>query len=431
MNIAILGGGYTGLTAAYELQKKGHAVTIYEKEKVLGGLAVGFKEKDWQWPLERAYHHLFESDHEIIEFSKEIGFNKIFFTSSHTDSLYPDKNNNYRIIPVDSPLGFLRFPLLSLPDKLRAGFFIALFKYLPSLGIYERYTAEEFIRKFMGNQMWEVFMAELFRKKFGEDAEKITTSFLWARFHTRSKQLGYVSGGFQSFVEFLEALDLKNGVTIHKGTEIKNLKRKNNMFQIERSDYSNNQSIQEEYDAVISTLPTPVLVKVGESIFPKEYSDKLKKIEYLHALVLIVQTKDPILEKTYWLNINDPQLPMMFVGQHTNFIDKKYYGGKHLAYIANYLPGDDSRLKLSDKEVLEYYQPYLEKIVNRKLKVEKSWIFKAPFAQPIWSKEYVNNRPSFTTPVENFYVANLDMTYPFERGTNYAVKLGRQVSQLI
>ena len=87
MNIAILGGGYTGLTAAYELQKKGHAVTIYEKEKVLGGLAVGFKEKDWQWPLERAYHHLFESDHEIIEFSKEIGFNKIFYFITHRFSI--------------------------------------------------------------------------------------------------------------------------------------------------------------------------------------------------------------------------------------------------------------------------------------------------------------------------------------------------------
>ena len=43
MNIAIIGGGLTGLTAAYELLKYGHQVTVFEKEKTLGGLAGGFK----------------------------------------------------------------------------------------------------------------------------------------------------------------------------------------------------------------------------------------------------------------------------------------------------------------------------------------------------------------------------------------------------
>jgi 5,10-methylene-tetrahydrofolate dehydrogenase/methenyl tetrahydrofolate cyclohydrolase len=39
MKIAILGGGFTGLTAAYYLQKKGHDITIYEQNNNLGGLA--------------------------------------------------------------------------------------------------------------------------------------------------------------------------------------------------------------------------------------------------------------------------------------------------------------------------------------------------------------------------------------------------------
>ena len=88
MKIAILGGGRTGLTAAYYLSKKGHKITLFEKEPVLGGLAVGFKEKGWEWSLERAYHHLFASEREILDFAKEIGFDKIFFQKPETASLY-------------------------------------------------------------------------------------------------------------------------------------------------------------------------------------------------------------------------------------------------------------------------------------------------------------------------------------------------------
>jgi len=58
-------------------------------------------------------------------------------------------------------------------------------------------------------------------------------------------------------------------------------------------------------------------------------------------------------------------------------------------------------------------------------------MFKAPFAQPIFDKEFVKNKPYFITPVKNFFIANLDMTYPYDRGTNYAVKLGKEVAKFI
>jgi uncharacterized protein with NAD-binding domain and iron-sulfur cluster len=59
VKVAIIGAGLTGLTAAYQLAQKGHQVVIFEKEYALGGLAAGFKEKDWDWSLEHFYHHFF------------------------------------------------------------------------------------------------------------------------------------------------------------------------------------------------------------------------------------------------------------------------------------------------------------------------------------------------------------------------------------
>ena len=42
-NIAIIGGGITGMVAAYRLAKSGNRVTIFERSNELGGLAGGFK----------------------------------------------------------------------------------------------------------------------------------------------------------------------------------------------------------------------------------------------------------------------------------------------------------------------------------------------------------------------------------------------------
>ena len=130
MKVAILGGGFTGLSAAYDLRNKGYDVSIIEKERVLGGLAVGFKEPNWEWPLERAYHHIFASDKDIINLSSETGFKNIFFRTVHSDSLYK-VGNDYRIFPVDTPQDFLKFPLLSLPDKIRGRQFLLSSNFLP------------------------------------------------------------------------------------------------------------------------------------------------------------------------------------------------------------------------------------------------------------------------------------------------------------
>lgn len=419
MKIAILGGGFTGLTAAYHLQKKGHKITVFEKEAILGGLASGFKAEGWKWSLERAYHHIFANDSDILGLAKETGFTKFFFKEPETASIYIH-NNISRIIPVDTPQDLLLFPLLPMIDKLREASALAFLKLSPFLPIFEKMTAKEFLQKTMGNRVWEVMWQELFRKKFGKYAGNILTSFIWARIKKRTKRLGYVESGFQDFINYIARTDQNLGVKIEKSSSVSAITKENDEFMVN----------EQKFDAVISTLPTSVLLKTADSILPEDYKKQLSHLKYLHAVNLILETKEPILEKTYWLNSTDPKLPFMVVVQQTNFVDKQFYGGKHIAYVAKYVDGDDELLKMDEDEVIKHWLPYL-KILNPNFKILNSYLFKAPFAQPIFDREFVQNKPDFVTPVRNFYIANLDMTYPYDRGTNYAVKLGKDVSKLI
>ncbi len=419
MKIAILGGGFTGLTAAYYLARKGYNVVLFEKETVLGGLAAGFKSQDWDWYLERAYHHLFHSDNDILNFAKETGFNDIFFQEPETSSLYRELNN-YRIIPVDTPQDFLMFPLLSWPEKIRSSAILAFLKFSPYFSFYEKQTAEEFLRKTMGDNVWNILWKELFRKKFGKYAENIVAAFIWARINKRTKKLGYVKGGFQNFINYIADKNEAYGTDIRKGTAVNGITKTAAGFMIN----------QEHFDGVISTLPTPALTKIANNAFPSTYIKRLQKLHYLHAINLILETDTAITPKTYWLSVCVKELPFMVIVQQTNFIDKQYYGGKHIAYIARYVEMDDRLIKMSKEEVLDYWLPHL-RILNSKFKILNSYLFKGPFAQPIFDKEFVKNKPDFETPIKNFFIANLDMTYPYDRGTNYAVKLGKEVAKFI
>jgi protoporphyrinogen oxidase len=72
MRVAIIGAGFTGLSAAFELLKKGHEVVVFEENSLPGGLALGYKEAGWQWSLEKHYHHWFTNDKSILNLAKEI-----------------------------------------------------------------------------------------------------------------------------------------------------------------------------------------------------------------------------------------------------------------------------------------------------------------------------------------------------------------------
>jgi protoporphyrinogen oxidase len=431
MKIAILGGGFTGLTAAYYLKQDGHDVTIFEREPVLGGLASGFRADGWDWYLERAYHHIFANDEDILSLAQELDFKDFFLATPQTASLYETAEEVYKIFPLDTPADLLQFPLLSPIERVRAGAVLAFMKFLPFFSFYEKESAASFLRKTMGGHAYGVLFGELFRKKFGKYAENILATFFWTRINKRTKKLGYINGGFQTFLNYIEEKCQSDGIHIEKGTAVDSIKKIENEFVITHTK-KDDSSEQSTYDRVISTLPTPVVTKVAKDILPEEYVARLSRVKYLNAACLIVESTEKLLQDTYWLSVCVKEFPMMVLLQHTNMVPAEHYGGKQLLYIANYVERDHPLLGMEGEQALEYYKPYLNKLNPVFAQsITRTFYFRAPFAQPIFDKDFLTAKPDFKTPVDGFFIANLDMTYPYDRGTNYAVKLGREVTSYI
>ncbi len=418
MKIAILGAGFAGLTAALRLTEEGHEVTVFESESSVGGLAGGFKLPGWDWTLEKSYHHLFTNDTFSFNMAKKLGQNLIIQR--------PETNImvSGNIMPLDSAKALLRFPYLNPIDRIRTGLVTAYLKATSSYKVFEGKAALAWVRKTMGKEATKLIWEPLFKGKFGDLSEEVALTWFWARIKKRTPSLAYPEEGFTSFAQKIAERIEKLGGKILLNNEVTSISSESSdiSLQTKKGAY--------KFDKAIVTLPTPIFAKIAS--LPKSYTEKAFKIPRLSALNLVLVSKKPFLKDTYWLNITDTRFPFLVLAEHTNFMSPKHYGGQHILYIGNYLPHDHPYLKMSPHELLKIFDPFLKKINPQYERFAVApYLFSQPFAQPVVTTEYPKLIPNFQTPLKNVYLANLDMVYPWDRGTNYAIELGEKIVKKI
>ena len=426
MKVGIIGGGITGLTAALELLKKGYEVTVIENELYWGGLSSAFKILPGVF-IERYYHHLFTSDEEILGLCKELGiYGKLKTLDGKTSHLFEGK-----IYPLDSPLAVLRFSPLNIIERIRFGLVTLYLKLKKDGEGFSNITADWWLRKWYGQRAYTVVWKPLLQGKFANDYDKVSMTWFWARVKKRTAKLIYPIGGFQVIIDSLiKAISEKGGTLIGSAKVEKVETTIDNSWQIlVRTAGDSGNELHESYrfDKLIITTSLKTFTKMFPSL-PQSYKSKLNSVNYLSAQILILVLSRR-LSSHYWINIGDASFPFLVVGEQSNLFGLDYYHGKSVVYLGNYLPDGDRRLSMNRAELLDLCLPYLKKINPE---FEKSWVenainFVGPFAQPVVDLDYKNKIPSFKTPLKNLYLATMAQVYPWDRGTNYAVKLAKDI----
>ncbi len=436
MKIAVIGAGFTGLAASLKLGEFGHEVVVFEKDENPGGLAVGFGparnasqsdaggEKNWDWSLEKHYHHWFANDNSVLTLAEKINHEVIL--KRPKTSIYV-KNKIYQL---DSPMHVLKFPLLPILDKLRMAMTLGVLKFDPLWKPLEKFPAHEILIKTMGEKSYEMIWEPQLKNKFGDFYKEISLAWFWARIKKRTPSLAYPANGFLEFAQHLVKESKKKNVKFFFNTEVTEIKNNNNQVLVNYT--LNAKTYTLPFDKVVVTLPSFFFVNIVKDL-PQDYKNKLLSLKGLGAINLVLRLKKPFLEDgTYWLSICEKNAPIMAIVEHTNFMDKKHYDNEHLVYLGNYLPADHPYMKMTADELLKIYDPFLRKInPNYALNAIDYSLFKAPFAQPIIPVNYSKLVPAFKTPAENVFLANIQQVYPWDRGTNYAIELGEKVARLI
>ena len=418
MKYGILGGGALGLMAAYRLAQAGQTVMVFEQENVAGGLAAGFRIGD-TW-LEKYYHHIFRSDKMAIQVIKELGLgDRLEWLRPRTVSLVQGQ-----IYQLDSPLSLLLFKPWRLDERLRVGAILAYLKVANPAWLEDK-TAHAWLYKWMGKRPYEMVFESLLLGKFGELYDQIALPWFWARIHDRTTELGYLRGGFQLLYErFVERITQLRGKVL-LGTRVEKVEQAENGWQVTTSQGNWN------FDRIISTLPTRLTCRLIPAL-PDEYRNQYDwgQAYGAHCLILAL---DRQLTDSYWINICDRGYPFTGLFEHTNFRSPAEYGGRHLVYLGNYRPMDDPLFKMSKDEIIAKFAPHLKRIVPSfdPAWIQESWLFKAPFAQPIVTTDYRQHIPPLETPLQGLWTANMFQIYPHDRGQNYSLALADKLVKQI
>lgn len=405
MKVAVIGAGVTGLTIGFYLSKKGHKVVIFEKDDFVGGLASGFKAGDWH--LERFYHHIFKSDQLIQELTSDLGLKDIWLWQDCGAPIFYQG----KIHPFSSPLDLLKFSPFSFSNRLRTGLVSLYLQLSSSYHSFENKKGADWLKKWMGEQSWQVIWQPLLKKKFGDFYDQVSMSWIWARIHKRSRYLGYPRGGFQIIINKLVKEIKKRKGKIILNQEIKNLNQ------------------LKSFDKIIFTGASPLFLKIASQL-PGKYQQKLGQIKYYGTVVVLLTLKKPLTNWAYWLNINDSDIPFVGCVQHSNLVNKKFYNSLHPVYLVSYVSRKSELFNQSPKTIVDQWTACLNKInKNFSLQWIKDYkVFKEPFTQPIFKVGDYKQVPDFQTPLKNVYLVNMAQVYPWDRGVNYAVGLGKKLA---
>jgi len=432
MKICIIGAGITGLTTGYKLSKLGHEVEIFESASFSGGQASTINFENFE--IEKAYHHLFVTDKAILELYKELDLEDELEWYKSKVATFAEK----KIWSTTSPIDLLKLPIIPLKDRINLALISLRLKLIKNWKKLESISAYQWLSKHVSDRTFEIIFEPLLRGKFGRYYKDICMPWFWAKIQTRVSSrnkkfdeiLCYPKNSFSLLIKKLENEIQNQGGSIKHNHLITSINTQDNKVSSVNYISDNKSKHIENFDAVVSTAPYSILSRL--ITLDKSVTEKMNKVQYMSAVVMILILKNPI-SNYYWLSIADKEFPFLGIIEHTNLLPKEKYNNNNIVYITNYVEEDNELLDMNYEEVIEKYTPFIKSINNTFSKDEIiDYKFnKINYAQPIIPINYSSYRIPIKLPVFGLYSANTAQIYPEDRGTNYSVDLGQKVTNII
>lgn len=446
MKVAIIGAGAGGFAAAFDLLRGGHDVTLYEAAEQVGGLAAGFKDPRWEWSVEQYYHHWFASDKHILSLIEELGMSdKVIFQWPITAVFHQE-----RFYPLDGPLSaiyprmpwldklpgagiisrgmhLLRFPALSIVEKLRYAFAALYLLLAPSWKPFEKETAYRWLERWMGKRCLQSLWEPLLVGKFGSHYKSVNMAWFWARVKARTPRLGTFEGGFQAFMDAFADHLRDKGAKIQLGTPVLRIEETgDHQLRVETQEGS------EIYNQCLVTSSPNILTRIVPTL-PEDYLGRLRKLKSMGAVVMVLALKHRLSEEgVYWHNLpKSAGFPFLAMVEHTNFLSPEYFDGDHIIYCGDYLDPDHEYFEMSKEQLLDRFLPALSHFNSSFSSdwVKNVWLFRTPYAQPVPPLNHSAAIPDLKTPIAGLWFASMSQVYPWDRGTNFAVDIGRRAAR--
>lgn len=428
-HIVILGGGLSGLAAAFDLSQAGQRITLVERALDPGGLASSLQIQGAS--VERFYHFICRADRGLIDFVDQLGLaNRLHWRQTNTAFFHDN-----RCFTFGTPFDLLFFSALPWLQRLRFGLHIIRSRYRSQWRWLDQMPAKPWLIENIGEQAYNVIWHPLLQIKFGDYHDRISAAWVWHRIWRIAKSrrrlwehetFGYLENGSATLVDHLVRLLTNSpGMRFLSGVAAQQIEVSG-----ERVAAVHSSAGRLECDAVISTLALPVLDRLLPGL-DNPYFDRLRQIQYIGVVCALLSLKQSF-SRHFWMNINDPHISFNGIIEQTNLNRHLQQAGLNLIYIPFYLPTNQPRYQFDDETLFQEYIPMLQRI---RPDFTDSWILdrfvsRTSYAQAICTTGFSELVPQVRTPLSGLYLTDSAQFYPEDRTLSAAIRQGRLAARL-
>lgn len=199
IDVAIVGGGISGLAAAYELQQRGIGGHVFEAGARPGGVIL--TEKFDGWVIDGGPDSLLVQKPAAVALCRELGIADRLVSTLTPRTAYVMRDGRLHPLAEGSFLGFplkfsalARSPLFSLAGKVR----VAAELFVPQGGGDEDESIASFVRRRFGEEAVDYLADPLLAGIHAGDAERLSVRALFPRLLEAERQSGSVLRAFRA-----------------------------------------------------------------------------------------------------------------------------------------------------------------------------------------------------------------------------------------
>ena len=420
--IAVLGAGPMGLAVAYQLVQDGHRPILFEADDRVGGMSAGFDFNGLE--IERYYHFHCLSDTAFLQMLDELDIaNKMRWSETKMGYWFQG-----RLQPWGNPLALLKFRGLGFVAKFRYGLHAFLSTRRADWRSLDKIEASGWIRRWVGEEAYEVLWRRLFDYKFYDYATELSAAWIWSRirrigrsrYNLFREKLGYLDGGSSTLLQALKVTIEVGGGEVRLKTPVQRVVIENGQV---RGLLIN--GALESFDKVVSTIALPYVPELMPDL-PPDVLTKFRAVKNIAVVCVIFKLRKRVTEY-FWLNTNDPEMDIPGMVEFSNLrpLDQ------HVVYVPFYMPGEHPKFSEPNGAFIDKVKRYLRKI-NPDL-TDGDFIdthtSRYRYAQPICDPGYLDKLPPMALPVKGLWVADTSYYYPEDRGISESIGFGRKMAR--
>lgn len=417
------------MTLALRLAQQGKTVTLLEASPHLGGVASAWQLGDIRW--DRHYHVILSSDTYLLSLLRELGLEKEISWKKVLTGFFIDS----QLHSLSNALEFLRFPPLTLPEKLRLAATILWASHIPpNVEKLDKIPVEEWLSFWSGKGVTQKIWLPLLRAKLGDGYRGTSATFIWAtiarmyaarKSGAKAELFGYVPGGYARILHEFEKLLSRSRVCFRLGQPVREIQKTcSGELRVELG--SGN---FENFLNVVVTAAAPLAADICPSLQEAE-KRRLRDIKCQGLICASLLLRYP-LSPFYITNIADSRMPFTAVIEMSALVDRRQFGGRSLVYLPQYASPDSLELALPEAEIRETFLRALEEMhpkFNRK-DVECFQVSRVKYLFPIPTINSSTNRLPFSTSIPGLYLVNSSQILDGTLNVNETVRLAESAAR--